>query len=1096
MEVRLDKEVDDDQQWITEDIQPRKKVRANVAHGIGYGKIARVLMANFSEEEEIIEANSELGSVNFSNLEIIGKEESVEKKKSLITSKCEVELNPKLSDLQRSQLSELIGGYNKVFGTSALGLGSFNEVNHHIPTGEAVPIKQRAYRLSTTNKNMVSEAIKEMMEAGIIEPSSSPWASPIVLVPKKDGGVRIVVDYRKLNAVTKKDCYPLPRIEEVHDTMGGHFWFTSVDFLSGYYQIPVALEDREKTAFITHDGLYQFKVTPFGLTSAPATFQRTIDTILNKVKWQFCMPYIDDIFIFSKNFEDHLQHIEIFLATILETGLKLKPEKCKFAFNQIKVLGHIINGTGIGVDPEKVAACKEMPKPKSVKEVQTFLGVVGYYRKFIENITELEEPLRKLTRKEEDFEFNEECVESFEKLKEALSSAPVLMHFNPTRHLYVKTDASGIGIGVVLTQLDENNEEHPVAYSSKKLNKHERNYTITERECLAMMHASKQFHTYLHSTAFTIITDHHALCYLKTMKNGDNKLARWALVLQQYNFEIVFKQGSKHTDADCFSRNPIDPFERSLKKYRSRAIMEGVEEDFEESPIKGFAFVVCMNIGYDKSIYERISEEQKKDKYCKEWMEKVFQDPEEDNFVIHDGILFRRVKYKDKPIRETVVVPTKLRKYVLADFHDATIAGHLGASKTYGKIGQRFWWKNIKGDITKFVKSCQVCQDRNTPKNKKQGFLRPSEAKFPWEVVSIDILGPLKETGNGNSYVIACQDHFTKFIELDGMPDTTAESVANFILYRIILIHGAPGTMLSDRGKQFVAKFVKQLYDLLLIKRALCSPYRPQTNGQVERLNSSIVSMMAKYTNRHHTDWDDYLPFIQFAYNTSPQDTTRYSPFYVDHGREANFPSDIYFDNKPELEVDDYVAEVEKRMVEVRKIVNENISKRQEREKKDYNRNKTEVKFKIGDLVSIKRMIPEIGKSQKLISRWKKKGEIVEMATSGLAAGVKHLDDGEIKFYSLKNLKPYFIPIEDIDEEEVQLISRVVIEEVSEEVSQEENVDGNLLVDHRDASSDIGNDEDLEQDVQSVEETPKELPKPRRSGRHRRRPKKLEDYVQ
>ena len=1054
-----DSTVDKKDTWLTQGMEEDKFGGVlKVANGLGEGPVSKVLIANFSSNDIQIPVNTNVSRAEIVDLDIDEKEKP--RKKGIINSTGEYVINPKLENYDFFRMDDLIQNYGDIFGTSAMELGNFDKVHHEIPTGDNPPIRQRAYRLSTKDKNLVSAALDEMMEAGIIEKSSSPWSSPIILIPKKDSGVRIVVDYRKLNEVTKKDSYPLPRIDDIHETMGGHNWFSSVDFLSGYYQIPVANKDKEKTAFITHEGLYQFKVLPFGLCSAPATFQRTIDALLSNIKWEFCIPYIDDIFIFSKTFEDHLKHLDLFFQTIRESGLKLKPEKCKFGFNQIKALGHIINKDGISPDEEKVEAIAQMPHPRNVKECQAFLGAVGYYRKFIPSVTELEEPIRNLTREGIRYEFNDECVRSFNKLKEALAKAPVLVHFNPSKHLFVKTDASNVGVGIVLSQLDDEGDEHPIAFASKKLNVHEKRYSVTERECLGIMHAIKIFYTYLHSTTFSVITDHHALCYLKKLKNGDNKLARWALMLQQFgnSCDIIYKQGKKHSDADCFSRLVNDPFEIELNNlYLKDKREENILDPIDDPPLKGIAF--CINKVYldkDDSLYDRIVRQQQFDAYCQKMVRKVTDHPIDSEFVIENDALYKKHTSKNGELKYLIVVPIKFRKYILSDFHDSSLAGHLGATKTYARISQRFWWRNIKQNIVDYVKRCQLCQDRNTPKTKKQGYLDPSQPTYPWERVSIDILGPLVTTESGNTYVIAAQDHFTKFVEFTGIPNMTSETVANFVVYHIILRHGAPTCILSDRGKNFTANFIRDLYKLLDIKRALTSPYHPQTNGQVERLHATLADMVAKFTNLHHTDWDKFLPFLQFAYNSAVQDTTRFSPYKLNTGREITFPSDIEFEREKFKDQKDYLEKMTDVIEHTHQLVRDNISKRQEREIANYNKNKTEVKFQVGDLVSIKRVIPQPGKTQKFLSRWTKKGKIVAETSSGLAFVVQHSDDDQIRTYNVQNIKPYFLPTQEL--EEIDITQRQSQSQITSQVPVTTHIEP--VVEHGDCNDDGEESED------------------------------------
>jgi len=394
-----------------------------------------------------------------------------------------------------------------------------------------------------------------MLEAGVIKRSSSPWTSPVVIVPKPDGSKRFCIDYRKLNSYTKKDNHPIPRIDDLLDAFTGAKWFTTLDLAAGYWQIPMKEEDIEKTAFITQDGTYEFTVMPFGLCNAPATFQRMMNLIFEDMLFRNIKVYLDDCNIYSKTFEQHLKDLEEVFIRLRNAGLKLKPTKCHFCHQEIKFLGHIVGVNGIKVDPDKIEKVKNFPQPKNLRELRGFVGLASYYRKFIKDFSNIVRPLTKLFKKSEEYIWTEKQGKAFDILKEKLTTAPVLQFPNFDEPFILYTDASMQALGAVLAQKDKEGKEYVIAYASKGLTSAEQNYTVTELECYAVIWAIEKFHLYLASKKFTVVTDHYALKWLQTSVPKGRR-ARWILRLQPYDFEIQYKEGRKHLNADALSRIP------------------------------------------------------------------------------------------------------------------------------------------------------------------------------------------------------------------------------------------------------------------------------------------------------------------------------------------------------------------------------------------------------------------------------------------------------------------------------------------------------------------------------------------------------------
>ena len=461
-----------------------------------------------------------------------------------------------LSDLERESLFFLLLQFGDIFAGPEDMPGRTSKLKHSIDTGDAHPIRQPVRRIPPAKRREVTKLLDEMMKKNVIQPSSSPWASPIVLVQKKDGSTRFCVDYRKLNAVTRKDAYPLPRIDETLDTLYGSKWFSTLDLASGYWQVELHKDCQDRTAFCTPNGLFEFKVLPFGLCNAPSTFQRLMDLILTGLQWSTCLVYLDDIIILGKNFTDHIDNIQVVLHRIKDAGLKLQPTKCHFFRKAVSYLGHIVSEHGVAVDPSKVDKIKSWPIPTSSREVQQFLGLANYYRRYIKGFAEVAKPLHKLTERNTTFKWSPECDNAFSTLCYKLTTTPVLAYPDFSKEFILDTDASNNAIGAVLSQIGSDGQEHVIAYGSRLLTKSERQYCVTRRELLAVVFFTKHFRPYLLGRRFILRTDHGSLQWLFNFKDPEGQVARWLEALQEMDFEIVHRKGRSHNNAHALSRIP------------------------------------------------------------------------------------------------------------------------------------------------------------------------------------------------------------------------------------------------------------------------------------------------------------------------------------------------------------------------------------------------------------------------------------------------------------------------------------------------------------------------------------------------------------
>ncbi|UYV79189.1 hypothetical protein LAZ67_17001439, partial [Cordylochernes scorpioides] len=1267
--------------------------------------------------------------------------ENIEKQNE--NDEIQFQINKNLSFKEQERLKQILAKYTDLFSSR---LGRTNLAKHQIPTEDAKPIKYKPYRVSAKERTIIKDQIDEMLEEGIIRPSSSPWSFPVILVKKRDGKYRFCVDYRKLNEVTVKDVYPIPRIDDVMDSLQGSKYFSAIDLKSGYWQVEIEERDKEKTAFTTAHGLYEFNVMPFGLCNAPATFERNMENMLGNLRWQICLCYLDDVIIYSPDFPTHLKRLEavfrcfrgsnlrlndkkcrfvfeeleilgyitskhgikpaehnikairnfprptkvkevqsflgmcsyyrkfikdfskiadpltnlikksvsftwterqeeafqtlktallsppilghfnpnastyihtdasnigigatlvqdiggeekvisylsrtlrkkhldadglsrgplpetdwdedferLFLnqitdeedkfiesvkknlngsrrsiaqnfkeedgclfkknpnpegrawllvvpekkkreimkeyhnhmsnghlgvartmyrikskyfwpsmlkdvsefvktchlcqsrkgsnqlpsgllqpippanfpferigidfvgslpstknrkkwiivltdyytryaetravseATVKEVskflvediflrhgapqylisdrgsqftsnlmkevmktckikhcfttsyhpqtnglterlnrtlinmlwmvetrsgkmqdpvqerimaeesakpqpailrlemvlsclskaGLTLNLEKCHFGSRRMKVLGHLIDGDGIYPNPDKVEAVSNFPRPKNVSEVRNLLGLCSYYRRFIKSFVDISGPLNELLKKGKQFSWNDRQEDSFNNLKSALTSEPVLGHFDEAAPIYVHTDASGFVIGSVLVQLWDGCEQ-PIAYASRTLSKSEKNYSRTEKECLAVVWSIGKFRPYLFGRPFSVVTDHHSLCWLANLKDPSGRLARWALRLQEYEVAVCYKNGRKHKDADCLSRSPLPD------------TAEETEED-----------ILCLAVLCD------VEKEQQRDPSLTKIIENC-GDPNHKRFVIINNILYK---------------------------------------KNYDPLGRP--WE---------------CQRRKKITQLPPGNLKPiAPVSIPFQKIGMDFLGRFPPTKDGNRWVIVCTDYLTKYAVTKAIPTGGAVEVAKFMVNDVVLKHGAPRELITDRERSFQAKVVNELTKMCGMSHYFTTAYHPQTNGLTERLNKTLVDMLSMYVDVDQKNWDSVLPFITFAYNTARQETTGFSPFFLVYGREAETMLDALFPYQPDYEEDEYISHLMMDAEEARQLARLQTLKTQDINKERYDSRHKPVYYDVGDLVWVFTPVRKVGLSEKLLKKY------------------------------------------------------------------------------------------------------------------------------
>ena len=878
-----------------------------------------------------------------------------------------------LSAGERDLFYGLLLKHADVLASSTADLGRTDKIHHRIDTGTAQPIRQPVRRISPHRREEVKVLLEQMLANGVVEPSSSPWASPVVLVRKKDGSMRFCIDFRKLNEVTRKDAYPLPRIDVTLDTLHGSNWFTTLDLLSGYWQVQLEETDKEKTAFSTPEGLYQFRVMPFGLCNAPASFQRLMDLVLSGLQWSQCLVYLDDIIVLGHSFETHIQNLDSVFKRLKEAGLRLKPSKCAFFRKEVKYLGHVISCQGVATDPEKVEKVATWPPPTSRREVQQFIGFANYYRRFIKDFAQVARPLHRLTERTSPFVWNNECQESFDQLRKRLCSAPVLAYPDFQRPFILDTDASDTGIGGVLSQVDDQGRERVIAYGSRLLTKPERKYCVTRRELLAVVTFVRQYRPYLICRKFTLRTDHGSLTWLRNFKEPEGQLARWLERLQELDFEIVHRRGSAHTNADSLSRLPCIQCGRdshnAVSEIAATALQGPLIQPSDELRNQQLADRTLGPIIWGKEMGEKpdvgsfeTARSTNTRRLLQIW----------DQLVLHQGVLCRRSKNPEGSGRLQIVVPDALQREVLSDLHEGAAGGHLGSDKTLGRLKERFYWPGHYNDVREWCRNCAVCASRKSPTSRPRAPLEPILVSHPLQLVACDIVGPFPESESGNSYILVVADYFTRYTEAYPLPNQEATTVAGKLVDEFFLRYSPPERLHSDQGRNFESAVVAEACRLLGVEKSRTTPYHPQSDGLVERFNRTLLDMLATAVGDQPFEWEQHLRRLCYAYNTSIHPTTGFSPFQLMFGRTARMPADITLGTTTSADATQpqYVTSLRTSLETMYGYVRENMERMQAKQKVRYDAKSQDRPFSIGDLVWLHSPAVPRGKSRKLHRPW------------------------------------------------------------------------------------------------------------------------------
>jgi len=906
-----------------------------------------------------------------------------------------IHIEEELNAEKKEMLMELLNKHKDIFSKGDTDIGHCDKIKHRIDLTDDVPFKVPYRRIPPSMIDEVRKHLEQLLSSGIIEKSKSPFASAVVLVRKKNGSLRLCVDYRLLNRKTIKDAYALPRIEEIFDILHGARYFSTLDMKAGYHQVPIEESHKERTAFTVGPlGFWQYRSMPFGLCNSPATYQRLMEECLGDLNMTICIIYLDDVIIFANTFEEHLERLDRVLTRLKENNLKLSAEKCYFLKKKAKFLGHVVSENGVETDPDKTQKVKDWPTPKNADELRSFVAFAGYYRRFLKNFSKIVKPLNdllpptttkknKLTKQSKEWVWGDEQQKVFDNIKEMLISPPILAYPDFSKAFELHTDASGKGLGSVLYQKD-GKHKRVIAYASRGLSKSERNYSAFKLEFLALKWAvTEKFSDYLMGTHFIVYTDNNPLTHVLTTAKLDATGHRWVAALGEYDFDIIYRPGSSNADADGLSRYMLVDDDIQGTNAKEMAIMDS-------SSIKAICKIIHCNPLVDVLPASEINivdvtdtpdqpmaqiemtelrRAQRNDPLIETWriatidkrlprkelhskenltMKKNFK-----NFKMIRGLLYREIETEGQKTKQ-LVLPNQYRQEALQGLHNDI--GHPGRDRTLSLLRERFFWPGMTNDVEQWIKSCNRCLRRKTPTNSRAPLIN-IETSYPLQLVCMDYL-TLEPSKGGICNILVITDHYTKFAMAIPTKNQTAKTTAEALYDNFIIHYGIPTKLHSDQGANFQSETIKELCNLTGIRKSRTTPYHAMGNGITERFNRTLLGMLGTLDPDQKRDWKKYVAPLVYAYNCTRHESTKFSPFELLFGRKPKLPIDARFavteiDDQTKS-TDNYITSLRERLKETQELVHKMTDKARTKQKTGYDKKARASRICVGDKVLVK----------------------------------------------------------------------------------------------------------------------------------------------
>uniref|UniRef100_A0A3B3H3G3 Gypsy retrotransposon integrase-like protein 1 n=1 Tax=Oryzias latipes TaxID=8090 RepID=A0A3B3H3G3_ORYLA len=885
----------------------------------------------------------------------------------------------------RGKARALLQKYANVFAAHEGDLGCTTLMTHEIPLLDDAPVRQRHRRIPPSEYEAVKDHINQLLASGVIRESNSPYASPIVLARKKDGSLRMCVDYRQLNSKTRRDAFPLPPIDESLDALSGARWFTTLDLASGYNQVPVTEGDRAKTAFCTPFGLFEWNRMPFGLCNAPGTFQRLMQRIFGDQQCQSVLLYLDDIVVFSSTIDEHLERLV--LGRLQQEKLRVKLPKCAFFQQEVRYLGHVISDQGVSTDPHKIEAVAGWQPPSTVSELRTFLGFASYYRRFVEGFARLAAPLHRLVgeldgtksrrRKASSLQghWTTECQQNFDALKQKLTSAPVLAYADFTLPFILEVDASHNGLGAVLSQ-EQGGSVRPIAYASRGLKATERNmqnYSSMKLEFLALKWAmTEKFREYLLGHHCVVFTDNNPLSYLSTAKLGAME-QRWVAQLAAFDYEIKYRSGRVNRNADALSRHP----NHSSAEVGNMAPGSSLPRDLQQvqvQPVLAHCEMEQLMPVFPQRTTAEVQDLQVSDPVLASvlpfWRDKRYPNYSEreglskvaltllrqwKNLAEVDGLVYRRVLMPDSGQEVfQLLLPEILIPEVLEQVHQHH--GHQGIERTLALLRARCYWPGMSKDVAHWCQACERCQLAKDNSRSHSAPLGHLIASRPNELVAMDFT-ILEPSRTGVENVLVLTDVFSKYTVAIPTRDQRAATVAKVLVAEWFSKFGVPARLHSDQGRSFESQLIQQLRGLYGIEKSRTTPYHPAGNGQCERFNRTLHNLLRALPVTRKRDWHSCLPQVTFCYNTTPHQTTGESPFFLMFGQQPRLPIDFMLGQVKEPvngTIHEWVEEHQARLRVAFDVAKDRLAEAAARRKRNHDKHVQEAPLDEGQLVLLR----------------------------------------------------------------------------------------------------------------------------------------------